>query len=441
VNGTPETTARLRALVCAPALLAVLLAAGCHKSTPAAPEGGQSPAAQSVTVVKPAYKTLVRKVEQPGEIEADEQAPIYARIAGYVVKVNKDIGDRVEKDEVLIELSVPERDEELNQKKALVAQAGSQVEHATKVHEAATAKVKEMQSARLRVVAERRRTDSQYERLKGSRSVVPTETVDEARLSAEAARAAVGEVDAKIKSAEAEEARAKADIAVAKARLGVAKADEGQTGAMLGYAKLRAPFAGVLTRRKVDPGHLVQPAQAGARGEPLLVVSRLDPVRIYVDVPEEDADLIADGIPASVRVLALKGEVFQGKVRRSAWALDAKARTLRTQIDLPNPGGRLRPGMYAYATITVTRENVLAVPATAVQTMADHSTVCFLVREGKAARTPVRIGIKDGQSVQLMKKRKPGKDEAWEDFTGDEEVIANPPAGLTDGQAVTVAKP
>jgi RND family efflux transporter MFP subunit len=431
-----RTTDRPRSRLFGVLVLAATALAGCHRAGPHA--DGEQPAVGplALTVVKPARKTLARKVEQPGEIEADEQAPLYARVAGYVSKVAKDIGDPVETGEVLVELSVPERDEELIQK-ALVVSAEALVEHATKVHEAAGAKVKEMQSARVRAVAERRRTESQFERLKGSGSVVTADAVDEARLGAEAAKAAVGEVDAKIKSAEAEEARARADIAVAKAKLGVAKADEGQAAAMLGFAKLRAPFKGVVTRRKVDPGHLVQPAQAGARGEPLLVVSRIDPVRIYVDVPEEDAELIVDGTPAVVRIQALKGESFVGTVRRSAWALDARSRTLRTEIDLPNPGGRLRPGMYSYATLTVTREDALTVPSSAVVPQADHTSVCFLVREGKAVRTPIRVGVRDGHFTQILKKRGKG---AWEDFTGEEEVISDPPPGLADGQAVT-AKP
>jgi RND family efflux transporter MFP subunit len=435
------------------ALLALALAAGCHRPEPA-PEPDTSAEAPPLTVVKPARKTLSHHIDQPGEIQAFEQAPLYARITGYVSKVHKDIGDPVEKDDILAEVSVPEKDEELAQKKALVTQASAQVDQARKRHEAASAalksagaRVKEAEASKERVVAERRRAESQYQRLKSSRSVVPTETVEEARLGADAARAAVAEVEAKVTSAEAakaeskaNESQAEADIAVAQARLRVYQADERRMAALVAYAKLRAPFAGFVTGRGVDAGHLVQPAPPGGGGKPVFMVSRIDPVRIFVDVPEEDAVLITDRTPAKVRVQALKGESFEGHVRRSAWALDPKARTLRTEIDLPNPGGRLRPGMYAFARITVTGKNVLAVPASAVVVHGEEA-FCFLLREGKAVRTPVRVGLREGKFVQVVVKRKPGKKEAWEAFTGEEEVIANPPPGLADGQAVTATRP
>jgi RND family efflux transporter MFP subunit len=432
-------------------LLLLVLLVGCNRTSPTQRETDESPTGPpAVTLVKPAHKTLVRKIEQPGEIEAFERTPVFARVSGYVLSVNKDIGDRVKKDEVLAELTVPEMDEELNQKKALVAQAGAKVEQANKLYEAAEAnlqsagaRVKEAESSRLRVNAERRRASSQYARLRASSSVVAGENVEEARLGAEAARAAVAEVEAKVKSAQATRAesnaqlaRAKADIGVAEANLRVARAEERRVAALVDYAKLRAPFAGVVTWRKVDPGHLLQAGTSG-KGEPIFVVSRVDPVRIFVDVPENDAVLVADGTPASVRVQALKGEEFKGKVRRSAWALDPKARTLRTEIDLPNPDGRLRPGMYAHATVTVVRQNVLTLPASAAVAQGEQA-FCFLVRESKAVRTPVQIGLRDEHLVEVVKKRMPGKVGGWEDFTGQEEVVVNP-LGLTDGQAVTVS--
>src|SRR2546421_2943421 len=107
--------------------------------------------------------------------------------------------------------------------------------------------------------------------------------------------------------------------------------------------------------RTVDPGRLL-PA-ASAEGEPLFVVAMIDPVRLFIDVPESDAALSVPGMPASVRVPSLGGTALTGEVARTAWALDPKTRTLRTEIDLPNRDGRLRPGMYTYATLTATHEN------------------------------------------------------------------------------------
>jgi DNA-binding response OmpR family regulator len=174
----------------------------------------------------------------------------------------------------------------------LILTVRDSVEQAKKLFEAAGAnlesagaKVKEALASWLRVAAERQRAELQYDRLKRSGAVVARDAIEETRLGAEAARAAVAEVEARVKSAEAarlesaaKQATAKADVAVAEARLRVA--------ALLGYAKLKAPFAGVVTWRNLDAGHLLQPSAQSARGEAVFVVARTNPVRIFVDVPE-----------------------------------------------------------------------------------------------------------------------------------------------------------
>jgi membrane fusion protein (multidrug efflux system) len=164
-------------------------------------------------------------------------------------------------------------------------------------------------------------------------------------------------------------------------------------------------------------------------------------VRIFVDVPEDAAVLVNDGVKAVVSVEALKGEQFKAKVTRSAWALTPKdkERTLRTEIDVDNPDGRLRPGMYAYAAIMVEHANVLTLPASAVVTQGEQ-TFCYRVEDGKAVRVPIKVGFRDGEFVEVGKKQKAGKEGGWEDCTGEEEIIATGAAALTDGQAVVVPR-
>jgi RND family efflux transporter MFP subunit len=407
-----------------------------------------------VTLVKPARRTVGHKIEQPGEIQAFEQTPMYARLAGYVETVAKDIGDPVEKDEVLLDLSVPEKEAEYQQKKAFAEQAEAEVDLARRLLDAAeagvnnaAAKFKEAESGRLRAAAELRRLESQYERLKKTTGSISPDAIDETRLGFEAAQANVAEVEARIKSAEAARVEAEArrdkartDIHVAEARLRVAQADARREAALLGYAKLRAPFRGVVTWRKVDPGHLLEPTASGAKGEPVFVVARTDPVRIFVDVPEDAAVLVNDGAKAVVSVEALKGQQFKAKVKRTAWALTPKdkERTLRTEVDVDNPDGRLRPGMYAYAVITVEHANVLALPASAVVSQGDQ-TFCYRVEDDKAVRVPIQVGFRDDKFVEVVKK-KTGKEGGWEDFTGEEEVVAGGAATLTDGQAVAASR-
>src|SRR5262249_54274624 len=130
--------------------------------------------------------------------------------------------------------------------------------------------------------------------------------------------------------------------------------DRQHVAALLEHARLRAPFDGVVTRRQTYVGHFVQPARGGdPQGPPLFVVVRTDPVRIFLDVPEALADAVRAGTPARVRVPALAGAEFDGRVARSSWQLDARTRTLRTEVNLPTPDGRLRPGMSAVTVLSV----------------------------------------------------------------------------------------
>jgi RND family efflux transporter MFP subunit len=259
--------------------------------------------------------------------------------------------------------------------------------------------------------------------------VLDQENVDETRLGYEAAKASLE--------------KAKADVVAAQAQAEVARADRDYAQTMLGYTGLRAPFSGVITRRNVNEGDFVQPAGSGARGQPLYVVQQIDPVRIFVNVPGAEAVWLKDGDPASFRLQGAGGELFTGKVTRNARSLDPQARTLRTEIDVPNPRGKLLPGMYVHASITVRHTNVWTLPASAVLTEGDQ-TFCYRVEGGKAVRTPLQVGLSGGGLVEvvgkLAKNPSAGEEERWEAFTGQEQVVSNP-GGLSDGQPVRRAEP
>ncbi len=370
MTNTPRKILPLVLVSLASALAGCNRPAGQPPSEPAKPSGPPA-----VTTAHPTVRPMSHRIDQPGEIRAYEETPIHARISGYVGKVLKDYGDTVGDGEVLAELSVPEMREELKQKEALSAQSDAEVLQARKLLaaaeadiESAKAKITEAEAGRVRVNAELRRNVLQYERLKKSASVLSQEQLDELELNVEAAKAAVREVEAKVGSAKADvtskEARrdkAHADIAFAQAQLQVAKANERYTTEMLKYAELRAPFAGIVTRRNIDRGHFLQAAPG--KGDLAFVVARTDIMRVAFDVPEDDVPLIQDGMPVVITVPALKGEEFIGPVKRSSWSLDAKGgRTLRAEVELKNPDGRLRPGMYILAAITVHRPKALTVP-------------------------------------------------------------------------------
>src|SRR5262249_37045774 len=229
----------------------------------------------------------------------------------------------------------------------------------------------------------------------------------------------------------------------ARAHVQVAQAEAGRAAAWLDYATIRAPYDGIVTRRHLNTGAFVQPA-SGNGGMPLFSVARTDTVRIFAEVPEVDALLVHDKMRVRLRVQTIKERDFEGKVTRSPWSLAPKARTLRTEIDLDNPKRLLRPGNYAYVTFTAVLPDRLTLPASAVTTQGEQ-TVCFLVKDKKLVRTPVRLGLHVGGLVEVLKKQgKPaeeGKDATWEDFTGGGVVVRDNVAGLTDGQAIKVESP
>ncbi len=409
--------------ICRPAaLLAVLLGvtAGCQKGKPAAadrPEEPQAKAAPGFGVVHPQRKTVRRPIEQPGfNIEPFQETPLYARISGYVKKWHPDMGDRVKKGAVLAELDVPEMVVAVRQKDAAIRQAEAQVEQAR----AALASTR----------AQLARAKRQYERLTrvGKGGALDQESVDESRLGFEAATAGVE--------------KARADVTAARAHVEVAKADRDHAQALLDYAVLRAHYDGVVTKRIVSEGDFVQPAGMGARGHPLYVVQQIDPVRVFVNVPGADALWLRDGDPVSFRLQGAGGERFTGKVTRNARALDPQARTLRTEIDVPNPKGKLLPGMYVQATILVTHPDVWTLPGSAIVTEGDQ-TFCYRLEGGKAVRTPLQVGLSGEGLVEVVKWQvkagSSGEEGRWQDFTGREEVVSNP-AGLSDGEVVRWAK-
>jgi RND family efflux transporter MFP subunit len=211
---------------------------------------------------------------------------------------------------------------------------------------------------------------------------------------------------------------------------------------MLEFSRLRAPFAGVVTQRNISEGDFVQPAGTGAKGQPLYVVRQIDPVRVFVNVPGADAMWLKDGDPVSFRLQGAGGELFTGKVTRNARSLDPQSRTLRTEIDVPNPRGKLLPGMYVQASISVRHSGVWTLPASAVVTEGDQ-TFCYRVAKDKAVRTPLQIGLRGGDLVEVMKMqaKAPSSDAEgpWTDFTGQEEIVSNP-SGLSDGQPVRRAE-
>jgi RND family efflux transporter MFP subunit len=206
---------------------------------------------------------------------------------------------------------------------------------------------------------------------------------------------------------------------VAEARLDTAKVNRD-------YARIVAPFDGVVTHRSFHPGAFIRAASEGGQ-TPLLSVKRIDLMRVVVQVPDRDVVLTNAGDPAVVNVDALGGRAFLGTVARIAESEDPATRTMRVEIDLPNPEGLLREGMYGRASITLESDSPnLTVPATCV---VDHSGsnqgTVYVVREGTVRRTKVALGADNGSFVEILS----GLDPA-------DAVVVRASAPLEDGSPV-----
>lgn len=437
-------------------LLAV--AAGCQ-ARPAA-DAARSPAVASGApppvrvVVRPAErKTLVRKIEVPGQVEAYETAPLMAKVTGYVRRVAVDIGDRVRgpraadgerpaaEGDLLLELDVPELERERALRQAAIAKSRAVVAQSEAAIQLANAGLASADSeaaeagfaveAQAALVAKWKSENDRIVQLVAA-SAVTQKVADETASQLQAAEAFLRQTQAKVQSARARRSeaaaavqQAEADLAASQAELGVALAEAARTETMLAFATLRAPFDGVVTARHVHSGHLVRVAGT----EPLLVVSRLDPVRVVVQVPESDALLVRPGSPAALRVPALPGAGFTGQVSRTSESLDLGNRTLRIEIDLANPEGTLKPGTYLQAELEVAnRQDVLALPRAAILTQDKH-TFCLAVDEqGKVVQVPVQLGIQVGTEVEILS-----------GLHGSERIITANVGGFRAGQTVEAA--
>lgn len=332
------------ALLCGAVVASIGLAVSARVISP--PSHAASEAARpSVEVVQPRRMALAHRVETNATLEAFETADLYAKVAGFVSEVRSDIGEHIKKGQVLAVIDVPELEGEL-------AEARAQLE----------AKRAEMalQEATLR----------RQEALFGDQAITE-QTLDEARTK----------------------------TSLAKAQYAVATAVVSKLTAQVGYARITAPFDGIVTARAIDRGDLVQPA--GGRAEPLFTVQNVDMIRVYCSVPEADATRVAIDDPVVVKPVGLN-KTFAGKVARFARRLDPATRNMRTEVYLPNPDGALFPGMYAQISIEMNRKpDALAVPVTAVANDANGSFV-FLVGDGdQTARMPVKTGLNDSGWVEI----------------------------------------
>lgn len=217
----------------------------------------------------------------------------------------------------------------------------------------------------------------------------------------------------------------------AKAKYDVAKANRERLQTLLNFAKITAPFSGIITRRWVDAGAFIPAATSSSAARDAALVTLMDAskLRIQVAVSEPEVPFIRNGLAAQVTAEALTGKVFNGTVARYAHALDETTKTMLTEIEIPNPDGALLPGMFASVKLTMERKSAaLLVPAQAL-VIEKNSVSVFTVVNQKAKKVAVKTGFNDGISVEISEGLRP-----------DEPLVLVGKQMLTDGQAVNATE-
>ena len=344
--------------------------------------------AANVQTVQPERRDLVRETTQPATAEAFYSAELGVKITGYVESVPVDIGDKVKKGQALVVIAAPEL---LEQRNALKAE---EREYETNVQAAeASLTAVESETSRIQDLVK-----------KGS---VTNKAGDEARNRLIAAQA---------------------EVAAAKARLGTATARLAEIEALIAYSTVSAPFDGVVTSREVDPGDLVYSAGSSKGSSHAIIrVDRVDKLRIVTYVPERDAVWLNVGDAVSLEFDAYPGQIFEGKISRQAGALNGSTQRMLAEIDVDNSDGKLIPGLYGRATISLEkRPGALVLPPGAVRFGQGPSHV-YIVSGGNVQHQEVSIGLDHGSWVEILS-----------GLSGSEQVVNGMIGRLANGAAVTV---
>ena len=327
--------------------------------------------------VKSADAAAATEIAAPAQVRPYETARIFAKASGFVSVVHVDIGETVKKGQLLAELSIPEMAQELLREQALVAQADAAVAQAEAKVAGSRAMVIASQSqvAASKAHLEKHRADIEFAESELTRitSLVASRAINEAmqdekRQQLRAARAELVAAEADVQSAEsnflvtrAGEKLADADLVFAQSQRKVADATLAHTNALMDYAKIYAPFDGMITHRGIDTGDFVISAAASkTTSSSLFTLNRIGNFRIVFDVPESAAGQVKTGQQVELKVDSVRGQVFTGEVRRTAGELDTRTRTLRVEAEVCDEKSQLRPGMYGTLVVTFATDSTPA---------------------------------------------------------------------------------
>jgi RND family efflux transporter MFP subunit len=289
-----------------------------------------------------------QEVILPGDIQAFTDAPIYARVNGYLKKWNFDIGARVHKGDILAEIEAPELDAQLLQAKANLATANANLTLA----------------------------QTQATRWQG---LIKTNAVSQ------------DELDQKIGALNADKTIVTAD-----------QANVSNLEQQVSFEKVMAPFDGVITARRTDVGALITAGTGSSTAAELFHLAAIDRLRVFIDLPEQDRAAARSGATATLYLNEFPGKKFTGVIARNANAIDPGARTLRVEIDVDNPKGELLPGSYVSVHLKAPgAANAIVVPSNTLLFRSEGLRAA-VVRDGKAQLIPIKVGRDFGETLEIV---------------------------------------
>ncbi len=368
-----------RMLPCAlSAFAAMATLISCGKSQQA--EAGATPqnTAPAVAVAKVSRKAMARHLTISSELVPFQEIDVYAKESGYISKLYVDYGTHVRKGQLMAVLEIPELQALLQEDKAAIKSASDQVTNA------------EHQLSRIQ--AQHNVLHLQYERLnnvaKSKPGLVAQQEVDDTQ--------------ARDLAAEAQVEGGKATLQVAQSQMAMSQSKLAHDQALFDYARITAPFAGVVTQRYANLGTLMQGGTNSPQALPLVKLSQEDLFRLVIPVPESYVRYIKIGDEITVRVPALNRN-FPGKVARFSVDVKQETRTMHTEVDVPNPQGLLIPGVYAEATLALdSKGDALVVPLQAVNLESDSASVLVVNGSNQIEQRNITLGIQTENEAEVL---------------------------------------
>ena len=352
--------------------------------------GKSANAEKSEASLRPVAVALAREspisdmITLSGEFRPFQEVDVHAKVAGYIRKIYVDVGDHVKTGQTLAILEVPELDAQLQGAEAAIRRSQDAIRRA--------------QGDLKRAESLHQATHLDYTRLKQASEARPGLIAEQELDNAQA----------KDREGEAQISADEAAFSEARNQLDVASAEQKQLSAMSGYAQIVAPFDGVITKRYVDTGALVQAGtSSNTQAVPVVSVAQTDLFRLTLAVPESAVPMIRLGTTVTVHVQALNRD-FEGKVARFANAVNQETRTMHTEVDVRNPSRSIVEGMYAVVKLTLAKsDHALAVPIQAVSREGSHATVLVVNSNNQIEEREVDLGIEGANQVEVVAGLKP----------------------------------